>query len=103
MPIEASFIALFRSASLACDTRYFDVSLVGRSMSSLSAAFFGLRQWMPFLTLTTWDTRQSDTLAISFSAWSAGTLRCSDRNLMVCVLACAHALLRSWSNPMVIQ
>src|ERR1044072_8354315 len=68
MPIEASFIALFRSASLAWKTRYFAVSLVGRSMSSLSRAFFGLRQWMPFLTLTTWLTRQSETVAISFSA-----------------------------------
>ena len=30
-------------------------------MSSLSRAFFGLRQWMPFLTLTTCETRQSET------------------------------------------
>src|ERR1044072_9311034 len=103
MPIEASFIALFSSTSLTCETRYFAVSLVGRSMSSLSPAFFGLRQWMPFLTLTTCDTRQSDVLAISFSACSGATLRCSERNLTVCALACAHALLRSWSNPMVIQ
>src|SRR5678815_5779335 len=72
-------------------------------MSSLSRAFFGLRQWMPFLTLTTCETRQSDTLAISFSASAADTLRCSTRNLTVCSLVCAQALLRSASKPIVIQ
>src|SRR4029078_3581504 len=103
MPIEASFIALFRSASLACDTRYFEVSLVGRSMSSLSLLFFGLRQWMPFLMFTTCETRQSETLTIIFAAGSAERLRCSERNLIVCALACAHALFRSWSKPIVIH
>ena len=52
-PMDAVSMALFKSASLACETKYFGVSLVGRSMSSLSRAFFGLRQWMPFFTLTT--------------------------------------------------
>ena len=36
---------------------------------------------MPFLTLTTCETRQSETLVISFSACSAETLRCSDEKL----------------------
>src|SRR6476619_7169791 len=103
MPIDASFIALFRSASLACDTRYFDVSLVGRSISSLSLLFFGLRQWMPFLMFTTCETRQSEMLAISFSACSPETPRCSERNLIVCAFACAHALFRSWSKPIVLH
>src|SRR5262245_3004422 len=57
MAMEASFIALLRSASLTWVTRYLAVSLVGRSMSSFALAFFGFRQWMPFLTLTTCDTR----------------------------------------------
>src|SRR5207248_10002967 len=103
MPIEASFIALFRSASLALDTRYFGVSLVGRSRSSLSRAFFGLRQWMPFLTLTTCETRQSDTVGMSCAACPAATLRCDDRNVTVSALAWSQALLRSASEPMVIH
>ena len=36
---------------------------------------------MPFLTLTTCETRQSETLVISFSACSAETPRCSDEEL----------------------
>src|SRR5207248_6692995 len=103
MPIDASFIALFRSESLACDTRYFGVSLVGRSRSSLSRAFFGLRQWIPFLTLTTCDTRQSETVGMSFSACSAEMPRTSLSSLIVCDLVCAHALFKSWSKHMLIQ
>ena len=58
---------------------------------------------MPFLMLTTCETLQSETLVISFSASTAEMPRCSDRNLTVCALACAQALFRSWSNPIVIQ
>src|SRR5262249_48070810 len=72
-------------------------------MSSLSLAFLGDRQWMPFLMLTTCETRQSDTVGISVAACSGDTLRCSARNFTVCALAWSQALLRSGSNPMVIQ
>ena len=58
---------------------------------------------MPFLMFTTCETRQSETMAINFSASAAETPRCSERNLMVCVLACAQALFISWSNPIVIH
>src|SRR5262249_54434449 len=70
---------------------------------SLSRVFLGLRQWIPFLMFTTCETRQSETFAISFSACSAETPRCSERNLIVWAFACAHALFMSWSNPIVIQ
>src|SRR5262249_8682611 len=68
-----------------------------------SPTFFGLRQWMPFLILTTWVTRQSETLAINVSACPADIERCSDRSLAVCVFACVHALFRSGSNPIVVH
>src|ERR1043166_8834547 len=72
-------------------------------MSSLAFAFLGLRQWMPFLMLTTCDTRQSETVVISLAAASGDSFRCSERNLTVSALAWSHALLRSWSKPMVIH
>src|SRR5262245_5299829 len=72
-------------------------------MSSLPFTFFGLMQCMPFLTFTTCETRQSDTVLISVPACDSGTLRCSARNLIVSDFAWSQDMLNSWSKPMVIQ
>ena len=101
--IDAPSMALLISASAEKVTKSVLVSAVGRSGIPRAFWSFGVMQCTPFLTLTTWETRQSETEGINLAAASALMPLCSLMNLTVCDFAPSKLRFKSRSNPTVIQ